>query len=487
MRKLCVLILLGVAWGAEPALSPEVRHALTSITANNLEADVSFLASDALEGRATPSRGLDIAAEYIAAQFRRAGAAPAGDDGYFQTAEYLSVQPKTEGMELTFEIGGKAFRVPAERISIQNARAVRLERVEAMKVPPAGGVDAAAIADKVAVFEAPDLYAGFRKMRSAQESLAKAAAVIIVSNSVPSGTQRRRLIAADEAAAPPSLMVGDADLLKALRSDPAQPRLTLKMAEPAAEPVKLRNVAAIVKGSDPVLRDSYVLLSAHYDHTGMLPEGQGDRIFNGANDNASGTASMIAAASALVQAPPKRSVLFIAWFGEETGGYGARYYTRHPIVPIDKTVADVNLEQTGRTDDTSGPVVNSATLTGFDYSEVGAVFAEAGRATGVTVAKDEKRSDAFFSRSDNLTLAQAGIPAHTLCVAFEYPDYHRVSDEWVKLDYANMERVTRTIAAGVWMIAERANAVNWNQQNPKAARYAQLRAHASEQGKKEAR
>jgi Zn-dependent M28 family amino/carboxypeptidase len=219
----------------------------------------------------------------------------------------------------------------------------------------------------------------------------------------------------------------------------------------------------------------------------MLPGGQGDRIFNGANDNASGTASMIAAASALVQAPPKRSVLFIAWFGEETGGYGARYYTRHPIVPIDKTVADVNLEQTGRTDDTSGPVVNSATLTGFDYSEVGAVFAEAGRATGVTVAKDEKRSDAFFSRSDNLTLAQAGIPAHTLCVAFEYPDYHRVSDEWVKLDYANMERVTRTIAAGVWMIAERANAVNWNQQNPKAARYAQLRAHASEQGKKEAR
>jgi hypothetical protein len=145
------------------------------------------------------------------------------------------------------------------------------------------------------------------------------------------------------------------------------------------------------------------------------------------------------------------------------------------------------LEQTGRTDDTRGPAVNSATLTGFDYSEVGAVFAEAGRATGVTVAKDEKRSDAYFGRSDNLTLAEVGIPAHTLCVAFEYPDYHRVSDEWVKLDYANMEKVTRTIAAGVWMIAERADAVNWNQQNPKAARFAQLRAHASEQVKKEAR
>ncbi len=487
MRKLCILIFLGVAWGAEPDLSPGVRHALASVTANNLKADVSFLASDVLEGRATPSRGLDVAAEYIAAQFRRAGLEPAGDDGYFQTADYLYVLPNTEGMEVTFEIGGKAFRVPAERIMIQNPRAVQLERVEAVKIGPDAEITAAAVAGKVALVAAPDIRQAFRKVSSAREPLAKAAAVLIVGNSVPAGPPRRRLIAADEAAGPAWLIAGDADVLAALEASKLPPVVTLKMPESSPERVKLRNVAAIVRGTDPVLKDSYVLLSAHYDHTGMLPAGEGDRIFNGANDNASGTASVIAAASALVQAAPKRSVLFIAWFGEEMGGYGARYYTRHPIVPIEKTVADVNLEQTGRTDDTRGPAVNSATLTGFDYSEVGAVFAEAGRATGVTVAKDEKRSDAYFGRSDNLTLAQAGIPAHTLCVAFEYADYHRVSDEWNKLDYANMEKVTRTIAAGVWMIAERVDAVRWNAQNPKAAQYAKLRAQASEQEKKEAR
>ncbi|HWR52194.1 MAG TPA: M28 family peptidase [Bryobacteraceae bacterium] len=487
MRKLCVLIFLGVSWGAEPAPSPEVRHALLSITANGLKADVSFLASDALEGRATPSRGLDIAAEYIAAQFRRAGLEPAGDDGYFQTAEYLSVLPNTDGMELTAELGGETFRVPEERILIQNARGVRLDRVEAVKIGPAGEVDAASVTGRLVLFEAPDLYAAFRKVRSTRELLAKAAAVIVIGNSVPDGPPRRRLTATDEANGPALMMIGDADLLRALQSALAPPLVTLKMGEPSTERVKLRNVAAIVRGTDPVLKDSYVLLSAHYDHTGLNPAGEGDHVFNGANDNASGTASVIAAAQALAQARPKRSVLFITWFGEEVGGYGARYYTRHPIVPLEKTVANVNLEQTGRTDDTRGPAVNSATLTGFDFSEVGAVFAEAGHATGVTIAKDEKRSDDYFGRSDNLTLAQAGVPAHTLCVAFEYADYHRVSDEWNKLDYGNMEKVTRAIAAGVWMLAERADAVQWNRQNPRAAQYAKLRPQAPAQTKKEAR
>src|SRR5689334_1224416 len=194
------------------------------ISADSLKGHLSFIASDMLEGRATPSRGLDLAAEYIAAQFRRAGLEPAGDDGYFQTATLPS---------------------------------------------PAQGT--------------------------------------------------------------------------------------------------ARNVAGILRGSDPALRDTYVVLSAHYDHVGMRQNGD-DKIFNGANDDGSGTVSVIEIAAALAAAPrhPKRSILFLTFFGEERGLWGSRYYSTHPLVPLEKTVAALNLEQVGRTDATNGPQIGVASLTGFD-------------------------------------------------------------------------------------------------------------------------
>src|SRR5580765_1091852 len=174
-------------------LTPEMRIVVGHITANSLRGSVSFLASDLLEGRNTPSRGLDIAGEYIASQFRRLGLEPAGDDGYFQT---VVVRPE----------------------------------------------------------------------------------------------------------------------------DPDSP--------------KSRNVAAILRGSDPQLKDTYVMLSAHYDHRGLAESGD-DKIFNGANDDASGTASVLEVANALaaLHPRPKRSVLFILFCGEEKGRRGSRYYVDHPLVP----------------------------------------------------------------------------------------------------------------------------------------------------------
>src|ERR1019366_1105841 len=172
---------------AEPAgLTPEMRIIAGHITPNSLRGHVSFLASDLLEGRDTPSRGLDIAGEYIASHFRRLGLEPAGDDGYFQT---VVLRPE----------------------------------------------------------------------------------------------------------------------------DPDSP--------------KSRNVAGILRGSDPQLKDTYVILSSHYDHIGLAQTGE-DRIFNGANDDASGTASVLEVANALaaLHPRPKRSVLFILFCGEEKGLRGSLYY-----------------------------------------------------------------------------------------------------------------------------------------------------------------
>src|SRR5262249_44121477 len=163
-------------------------------------------------------------------------------------------------------------------------------------------------------------------------------------------------------------------------------------------------------------------------------------IFNGANDDGSGTVSVIEIASALatLKEHPKRSILFMTVFGEEKGLLGSRYYGLHPIVPIENTVAGVNLEQMGRTDSTEGPQFNNASMTGFDFSDMGTIFQKAGVLTGITVYKHQTNSDAYFKRSDNASLVEQGVPAHTLCVAFAYPDYHGVGDEWDKVDYVNM-------------------------------------------------
>src|SRR6185369_9037526 len=136
------------------------------------------------------------------------------------------------------------------------------------------------------------------------------------------------------------------------------------------------NVVGLLRGSDPVLQDSYVLVTAHYDHVGTDPSREADPIFNGANDDGSGTVGVIELASALsrLNPRPKRSILFMTFFGEELGLVGSRYYGRHPLVPLAKTIAQVNMEQIGRTDDSEGPQVGTLAVTGFDFSDVGATL-----------------------------------------------------------------------------------------------------------------
>ena len=320
--------------GFNTQLTTERKVALARVDADSLKSHVSFLASDALEGRATPSKGLDLAAEYIASQYRRAGLEPAGDDGYFQTTE-----------------------------------------------------------------------------------------------------------------------------VRASRND--------------ASMAKVRNVVGILRGTDPTLKATAVVVSGHYDHVGMRPSttpGE-DVIFNGANDDASGTAGVIELAYALKGYKPKRSIVFVCFYGEERGLLGSRFYGSHPVVPAKDTVAMVNLEQIGRTDDLEGARVAGGSLTGYDFSDVGLIMTAAGAATGVKVDKHPQNSDSFFGRSDNQAMADLGVPAHTLCTAFNYPDYHKAGDHWDKLDYPNMEKVVKMVGLTVMSIADSAKRPQWNVANLKTAKY----------------
>lgn len=223
-----------------------------------------------------------------------------------------------------------------------------------------------------------------------------------------------------------------------------------------------RNVVGVLRGSDPALADTFVLVTAHYDHVGVCKPGEADSICNGANDNASGVASMIEVAARLAERrlSPKRTLVFIAFFGEEKGLVGSRYYAEHPLFPIASTVAQINFEQTGRIDDEDGSNPGVLNVTGFDYSEVGAILAAASP-PNVRIANRTKWSDAAFERSDNEALAKKGVPAHTLVVAFMFPDYHQPGDEWQKLDYANMALVTDAAAAGIAALADRTEPPRW--------------------------
>ncbi len=468
-------------------ITPAIQSALDHISADSMKGHVSFLASDLLQGRATPSPGQDIAAEYIAAQFRRAGLEPAGDDGYFQTAKFVWFEPDLEGFRLEIAGAGKPLSVQATDVRIQLGAPLDLTDAPAFKIAIDDPVSLAALkpeqtAGGVFLLYVPDLRrdsvrrASFDRTMAAVRRL-KPAVILAAGPGADRVAGRARLAPADEPreATPAAAVHNDefVSLITPLPSGSTNLKVTVHSKAAVEHPVTLRNVVAILRGSDPVLKDSYILLTAHYDHIGVKPDGEGDRIYNGANDDASGTASVIEIASALatLNPRPRRSIVFIALFGEEAGLLGSHYYAHHPLFPLARTVADVNLEQLGRTDSDQGPKIASASFTGFNFSDVPVVFEKAGEKTGVRVYKDAQRSDPFFSRSDNQALADIGVPAHTVCVAFEFPDYHGAGDEWPKLDYANMAKVDRMVALGLISIADAASVPHWNATEAQASRY----------------
>jgi Zn-dependent M28 family amino/carboxypeptidase len=162
-------------------------------------------------------------------------------------------------------------------------------------------------------------------------------------------------------------------------------------------------------------------------------------------------------------------VLFLALFGEEEGLLGSAYYVRHPLIPIARTVADINLEQLGRTDSSDGPEIARFALTGPSYSNLAPIMTAAAKTAGIVVYRKDN-SDEYFNRSDNYSFALAGIVAHTVVVAFEFPGYHAVSDVAEKIDYVNLAKVDRGIAAGVAAVADAAEAPRWSD-TPATRRY----------------
>lgn len=483
-----------LASGATAQTAPMPQQIAARLTANDLKADVSFLASDALEGRGTPSRGLDVAAEFIAAEFRRAGLEPAVGDTYFQTADYVNVAPNLDGLTLTLELGGKTLHADKASMGLQDPGALDLQNADALKISldDQAALDALTpeqVRGKILVVSAPAPTSGgrgnaaFAMMRRLGPLTAKLQpALVMLLRANGQGVSANPRLREVSAAAPavPTLVVWDsavASAIDAAKPGPLEGKLSVHIATPLSTPVKLRNVVGVLRGSDPALAGTYVLVTGHYDHLGIRGSGEGDHIYNGANDDASGTASVIEIARTLASFPahPKRSLVFIALFGEELGLVGSRYYGAHPVFPLAKTIADFNLEQVGRTDVEGAVSKGILNVTGYDFTSLPSELKKAGQEFDIQIVKDEKNSDPFFARSDNQAFADAGVPAHTLSVGYVFPDYHQAGDEWQKIDYDNMARVDRTVALALYRVADSTAVPEWNAANPKTEKY--VKAH----------
>jgi hypothetical protein len=396
-------------------------------------------------------------------------------------------------MEFTVDGAGGSVNAKSMSMALQQASAADLNKVATVKV---AGSDATAVAaltpdqvrGKVLVLDFPEGQNPIvltRQLPALAARLQPALVVLLRSGGQPTNMSAR-LREASAAPAVPVLVVWDEQVRTALgagRPGPVEAVVSVHIPAPTAVLVKVRNVAGVMRGSDPALRDTYVLVTAHYDHLGVRGTGEGDHINNGANDDASGTASVIEVANALALLPtrPKRSIVFMTFFGEELGLVGSRYYGAHPIFPLEKTVADLNLEQLGRTDVDGGSSVGLVNVTGFDFSTLTDAVVKAGGQTGLQVAKNAQLNERYFAQSDNQALADAGVPAHTLSVGYMFPDYHQPGDEWPKLDYANLALVDRTVALAVYAVADSTDTPQWKDL-PQTQRY--IKARQDSLGKK---
>ena len=216
------------------------------------------------------------------------------------------------------------------------------------------------------------------------------------------------------------------------------------------------NAIAILRGSDPA--NEVVLLTAHLDHLGIGPaNAAGDTIYNGADDDASGTTAVLALAHALAAGPRLRRTVVFALFGsEEIGGFGNAAFLAHPPVPLASIVADLEFEMIGRPD----PAVpnDSLWLTGFDRTNLGSELAK----HGAHLLPDPHPKENFFKRSDNFALARQGIIAHTVSSFGLHKDYHQPSDDLAAIDFPHMVKAIASMIEPIRWLSNTTWRPRWN-------------------------
>ncbi len=421
----------------------------------------------------------------------RAGLEPIGDDGYFQTASVEADRPGPNDFQATIRTTDGPVSISMDRVSVGFAeRELNITNLPAVTLPftmevgeidaPDGLVVMTSIEPSSAVpTERRREY--FQKYSAFMNQMSDLGVVAVLDLNPESEAPSQGSRSFGRGGWPAVFTIHSEDIAGRLGltirdgwnlTDDAW-TIDLQYKTPKRVDVPVRNVVGLLRGSDPELADEYIIVTAHYDHVGIGSPVDGDAIYNGANDDGSGTTCVIeiAAAMAGLDAAPKRSIIFMCVYGEERGLLGSRHYVSNPIVPLKQTVANINLEHMGRTDDSEGPSVNRVMPTGFDYSSTVEPFVEAGEQIGFNVDHHPMNSANFFARSDNAAFARVGIPAHTFCTAFIFPDYHGAGDHWDLVDYDNMAAAARMVALGLKKLANADDPPTWTEGHRQTGRY----------------
>lgn len=447
------------------------------VTKSDAEAHLTFLAADEMRGRNTGSPELEIAANYIASNFRQWGIrpAPGTNDTYFQTVEFQKVTPPSF---LEFVVDGQTFKLKEDVIQVGGS-----------DVDVAGGIVFVGYGSR-ADFEKTDVkgkivvaFTGSADDANIQrafmtESVSKNAltkefggAALVEINTIPGipwqnlagflGGTRTSL--KREAAAVPHFWMKNSDAV------PVTALKETKSAKGSVKSVGMRvkyfsgkNVAGVVEGTDPVLKNEYIVISAHYDHVGVKSKpNQQDSIYNGARDNAIGTVGMLETARFFGKYPQKRSVLLLALTAEEAGLLGSSWYSDHPLIPLKQTVFNFNCDGAGYND------TSIATIIGMERTTAEPEIAKACEAFGLKATVDPVPEQNLYERSDNYNFAKKGIPAIDFAPGTKAFDaelmkyYHQPADEVGSLDFDYLIKYFRAYVYTNYLLATMPQAPVW--------------------------
>ncbi len=418
-----------------------------AVDERNVRAGMQFLAGDAMQGRGSGTVFERIAAEYVGSQFMQFGLEPAGDKGTDGKATFVqTVEVPGREMVSNITIGGAytksavygtdfvAYSVSAKQISGS------LQKLKPGASATRGSVVLLLLGpddtfDQVAIRKLQQEGAVAILMAETKESRANWSMVAV---------RRSPIISR----APTLLSVSTATVaeLDAL-ADGSNIEIT---ASTAPSPKTYTwNAAAKITGTDPKLGSEVILLSSHLDHLGVRENTPGnDKIFNGADDDASGTVAVIELARLLAAGKkPKRTIYFVCFGSEEAGGHGSRYFADNLPFPQDKFVANLQFEMIGRPDDKVR--ADELWLTGYERSTLGPELAK----RGAKLVLDPRPEQNFFRRSDNYTLAAKGIVAHTVSSFGLHTDYHKVTDEVKTIDFTHMTRsINSMVSPIIWLV-----------------------------------
>ncbi len=388
--------------------------------AKEAERIISFLASDEMRGRRVFSPEIDKAADFIAAEFKAAGLqtclpdgalAKSGNNSGTYRQEFVLVRPRFISAAATFD------GAPVEQKNIMM-----------VTCQPQLKFDQQSGYEKATIKPGANLQAEARKYVRSNKNM-----LVLVDKSFAGSFGNLSRLKSTMFKTNSSVVFVLAD---------TEPSAFLVEAMHEITEQKMANVLAVLPGNSK--KDEYIVFSGHYDHIGVGRPVEGDSIYNGANDDAAGTTAVILLAKYFRELKNnERTIVFVAFTAEETGGFGSQYFSRQ--MDADKVIAMFNIEMIG-TESKWGK--NSAYITGYDKTNMGEILAKELEGTGFTFYPDPYPAQQLFYRSDNATLARLGVPAHTISTSKMdvEPHYHKPSDEVKTLDLANMTEVIKAIA-----------------------------------------